>query len=78
MKIKAYIKCIIKALLKFIIGVPTLLLIGYVICFLPVQICYKYYDMKGIGLGLVISVLICILLAIIETEITEYKRWNDD
>ena len=74
----AYFKCIGKAALKFCVGLLVIPAVIYLLIALPIDICYSIYGMPGVGLGLLISILIFIFLALIENEITEYKRWSDD
>ena len=77
MKIEAYILCIKRAAITFTTVLVKIISILFLALF-PVEICYSIYGMNGIGIGLLISVLLCIFIAIIDHEITEYKRWNDD
>ena len=77
MKIEAYITCIKRAIVTFIRGL--IVTIGALfLTLLPIETCYSIYGIYGVVVGLLISILIWIFIALIEHEITEYKRWNDD
>ena len=77
MKIEAYIICIKKALVTFTKGL--IVFIGALfLTSLPVEICYNIYGINGVGVGLLISILLWVFIAIVDCEITEYKRWNND
>ena len=77
MKIEAYIICIKKAVVIFTIGLIKIIGMLFLTLF-PVEICYNIYGINGVGVGLLISILLWVFIAIVDHEITEYKRWNDD
>lgn len=77
MKIEDYIICIKRAIVTFTIGLIVVIGVLF-LTLLPVEICYNIYGISGIGIGLLISILIWVFIAVVEHEITEYKRWNDD
>lgn len=77
MKIEAYIICIKKAAVTFTVGLIKIICMLFLALF-PVEICYNIYGINGVGIGLLISILLWAFIAVVDHEITEYKRWNDD
>jgi hypothetical protein len=73
MKIEAYVVCIKKAVMTFIKYLITAAVMLF-LTLLPVKICYDIYGIQGFCIGLLISFLALILVALIDHDITEYKR----